>query len=664
MVTYKTPNVYVEEISKFPPSVAEVSTAVPAFIGYTEKAKRGSEDLTNKPTRISSLLDYETLFGEAGATKFEFTANEDGIEPISNPGQPKYLMYYALRLYFDNGGGSCYIVSVGKYNGNKKKDDFDKGLSVLEKEDEPTLILLTDAVNLETETDYYDLCQQALMQCHKLKDRFAILDVLPNNTSTKEAGDNFRNNLKESEVDYLKYGAAYYPYLQTSLNYYSTDVSVKESPDTDIDISFEYIQADSIRVTYTGKEEDEPKVNITQEENQTKDIDFSFDPSGQTLTIKLKKNNETVSNILTEWETWKNNADNSNGHSFNIIGINNNGTVNIFTASPPEPLKPLALKPLSVKVYNTSPNGILAAYVGPEEDEPKVVINVEQTQTEDVKFEVNNTTLTINIKDKKASVKTITDAWKADITNNSGNFQIKKNGDGSADISSKLEETKLTVPPTLTYYKTTKTDLYNKIKAEIAKQRVVLPPSPAIAGVYARVDRDRGVWKAPANVSLASVLAPTEKITNEEQEDLNIDPTAGKSINAIRSFTGKGILVWGARTLAGNDNEWKYIPVRRLFNLIEESIQKATAFVVFESNNAITWLKVQSLIESYLEGLWRQGALAGSTPEQAFFVHIGLGKTMTAQDIVDGRMIVEIGLAAVRPAEFIILKFSHKLQEV
>lgn len=181
--------------------------------------------------------------------------------------------------------------------------------------------------------------------------------------------------------------------------------------------------------------------------------------------------------------------------------------------------------------------------------------------------------------------------------------------------------------------------------------------------MYARVDRDKGVWKAPANVSLASILAPTVKISNEEQENLNIDPTAGKSINAIRSFTGKGTLIWGARTLAGNDNEWRYIPVRRLFNLIEESIQKATAFVVFESNNAITWLKVKSLIESYLEGLWRQGALAGSTPEQAYFVNIGLGKSMTAQDILEGRMIVEIGLAAVRPAEFIILKFSHKLQE-
>ena len=97
--------------------------------------------------------------------------------------------------------------------------------------------------------------------------------------------------------------------------------------------------------------------------------------------------------------------------------------------------------------------------------------------------------------------------------------------------------------------------------------------------------------------------------------------------------------------------------------MIEESVKKATAFAVFEGNDATTWLKVKGMIESYLYGLWQQGALAGPTPEAAYFVNVGLGRTMTTQDILEGRMIVEIGIAAVRPAEFIILKFSHKLQE-
>ena len=134
-------------------------------------------------------------------------------------------------------------------------------------------------------------------------------------------------------------------------------------------------------------------------------------------------------------------------------------------------------------------------------------------------------------------------------------------------------------------------------------------------------------------------------------------------MNAIRPFTGKGILVWGARTLAGNDSEWRYVSVRRFFNMVEESVKKATEPFVFEPNDANTWTKVRAMIENFLILQWRAGALAGAKPDNAFFVRVGLGQTMTAQDILDGRMIVEIGMAVVRPAEFIILRFSHKMQE-
>jgi phage tail sheath protein FI len=155
----------------------------------------------------------------------------------------------------------------------------------------------------------------------------------------------------------------------------------------------------------------------------------------------------------------------------------------------------------------------------------------------------------------------------------------------------------------------------------------------------------------------------THFITDDEQGPMNIDPGPGKSVNAIRPFNGKGILVWGARTLDGNSSEWRYISVRRFFIMVEESTKKATAHFVFEPNDANTWTKIRAMIENYLTLLWRDGALAGSKPEQAFFVKCGLGQTMTAQDILDGKLIVEIGMAAVRPAEFIILRFMHKLQE-
>ncbi|NRB39381.1 MAG: phage tail sheath family protein [Pseudomonadales bacterium] len=263
----------------------------------------------------------------------------------------------------------------------------------------------------------------------------------------------------------------------------------------------------------------------------------------------------------------------------------------------------------------------------------------------------------------------LVEAWAAwTDENDTQGFDLEVLGDADVGVlytkSVLLEKTnESTSSVSLKEIASTQTALHNAIKTALAGQRVILPSSPGVVGIYARVDRDRGVWKSPANESLSSVIGPMLKITNEEQENLNVDAMAGKSINAVRQFTGKGTLVWGARTLAGNDNEWRYISVRRLFNMIEESTQKASAFAVFEPNDASTWLKVKAMIESYLYSLWEKGALAGSTQEAAFYVNVGLGKTMTTDDVLNGRMIIEIGVAPVRPAEFIIIRFSHKLQE-
>ncbi|WP_084426878.1 phage tail sheath family protein [Aequorivita capsosiphonis] len=201
---------------------------------------------------------------------------------------------------------------------------------------------------------------------------------------------------------------------------------------------------------------------------------------------------------------------------------------------------------------------------------------------------------------------------------------------------------------------------YQEIKTSIDAKNLELLPSAAVAGVYARTDAARGVWKAPANVSLNKVKAPSLKIDAAQQENLNVSNT-GKSINAIRAFSGKGVMVWGARTLAGNDNEWRYIPVRRLANMIEQSVKNATARFVNEPNDAETWIRIKAMTENYLTTLWRSGALAGDKLEKAFYVRIGVGETMTARDVQDGKMILEIGIAAVRPTEFIRLKLTQEM---
>lgn len=541
MPTYNTPGVWVEEISTLPPSVAQVATAVPAFIGYTEKG--------SGVARVSSLLDYESTFGKAKPSTFQATLNSDGsIEVTRTDAETnQFVMYYGLSLYFRNGGGPCYVVSVGNYDATPAKEHFLSGLALLEKEDEPTLIVLLDAVKLskavpnsDPTTDYFDVAQQALSQSNKLGDRFVILDLPRNDSDVSKDISFFRSKIG---INYLSYGAGYHPFLQTTLNY------------------------------------------LYQEEN-----------------VKV-----------------------------------------------PGPLQWI------------SPNkGIIVSRSGSVASKVKITVNPDNTITV-VNFSTSEpNTLAIIIPAAGAKGVDVATAWKTFSGNRAG-FDIVANGTGSANILTVAAS--LSSQLTLAAIKTSNTALYNQIKAALLNQRVALPPSSAIAGIYAKVDAERGVWKAPANVSIASVIGPVSKISNEDQGTLNVDADSGKSINAIRDFTGKGTLVWGARTLAGNDNEWRYVPVRRLFITIEESTRKASSFAVFEPNDATTWLKVKAMIDSYLYGLWEQGALAGSKPEQAYFVNVGLGKTMTAQDILEGRMNVEIGVAAVRPAEFIILKFSHKMQE-
>jgi len=206
--------------------------------------------------------------------------------------------------------------------------------------------------------------------------------------------------------------------------------------------------------------------------------------------------------------------------------------------------------------------------------------------------------------------------------------------------------------------------LFFQCKAAIEQIELVLPASCGVVGKYAETDDRRGVWKAPANIGIDLAVRPEILVTHKEQAELNVDTKSGKSINVIRTFPGRGpAIIWGARTLAGNDNEWRYISVRRFFNMVEESTKNATVQFVFEPNDENTWVRVKSMIQNYLTQQWKAGALMGATTDQAFYVHVGLGETMTELDIWEGRMIVEIGMAVVRPAEFIILKFMHKMLE-
>ncbi|MDT8303356.1 MAG: phage tail sheath family protein [Sedimentisphaerales bacterium] len=205
------------------------------------------------------------------------------------------------------------------------------------------------------------------------------------------------------------------------------------------------------------------------------------------------------------------------------------------------------------------------------------------------------------------------------------------------------------------YYPWIKTSIETAENDNITYIQDFVPPSGYVAGIYAKIDDERGVWKAPAGVEVDIKGAAEVELDlpAKARDELN---QAG--INCIRNF-GQGIIkVWGARTLALN-NQWKYVNVRRLCIFLEESIKEATRWVVFEPNDEPLWTKVKSRINSFLRNLWRLGAFMGSTSEKAFFVKCGLSTTMLQFDIDTGRVIIEIGIAPLRPAEFIILRIIH-----
>ena len=181
---------------------------------------------------------------------------------------------------------------------------------------------------------------------------------------------------------------------------------------------------------------------------------------------------------------------------------------------------------------------------------------------------------------------------------------------------------------------------------------LAVPPSGHVAGIYARSDNERGVHKAPANEVIRGALEAAQQITKGEQDTLN--PIG---VNCLRSFTGRGLRIWGARTLS-SDPAWRYVNVRRLFNYVESSIERGTQWVVFEPNDPDLWARVKRDVEAFLTGAWRDGMLFGRTPQEAFFVKCD--DELNPPDVRDrGQLFIDIGLAPVKPAEFVVFRLSQ-----
>jgi uncharacterized protein len=202
---------------------------------------------------------------------------------------------------------------------------------------------------------------------------------------------------------------------------------------------------------------------------------------------------------------------------------------------------------------------------------------------------------------------------------------------------------------------------YALIIKHVLNNANILPPSGAMAGVITTIDNQEGPWQAPANTSIVGAASLPISLSDSQQGNLNMDAVSGKSINAIRFFNGMGILVWGARTLDGNSQDWKYIPVRRTLIFIEQSCKLAAHTYVFEPNDKNTWEAVIAMISSFLTSVWKEGGLQGASASDAFSVACGLGVTMTGEDILNGFMNVTVKVAVTHPAEFIVLTFQQQM---
>lgn len=462
MSVYRNLGVYSEEISGFSPAVEEVDTALPAFIGYTAKAKRKEEkDLHQVPVRISSMREYENLFGFPFESDIEISVDLTESNRFVVTGYREspllYLLYYSVRIYFDNGGGPCYILSVDSYQNPQQvtlrrnpvsgRSGLLDGLNRLALLTDISLIVIPEAVKLPA-GDYSFLVQSALLQCSTLGNRFAIFDLY---NGDSDCPDLNRNKSLFGSY-FLNCGSAYYPFVRTKMNSYLGN------------------EGSNVSVIYSGE-------------------------------------------------------------SFNLL-------------------------------------------------------------------------------------------------------QVKK----------------CNFP------------LYKFVKRELNYRFINLPSCGAVAGAYVATDKSKGVWKSPANFSLSGVLEPVVNIDSFSADSIDAEAETGKAINSIRSVSGKGTFVLGAKTLAFSEEEESYVPVSRFLIMVKESLRKSTGWVAFEPNDTFTWNKVRLMIENYLTGKWQDGALAGMNVQGAFYVKCGLGSTMTDQDLENGRIIIEVGLAMLRPAEFTVFTITHLLR--
>ncbi len=690
---YKTPGVYLKDVTQPRPTLPSLETAVPAFIGYTEKALDAQgRSLHLVPTRIRTLGEMEAYFGGAFQPSsyrvYMDLAKAHRIQRVEI--QDRFYLFDSLRHYFDQGGTDAYLVSIGHYAeglqpapvAQEPEDDdcrprpkqpssshegqnqsllpwhhFQQGVDALMGYDEPTLILFPDAVRFRRASDNTpdddslgQLQQYALRHCARRKDRFCLFDLMPGDTLQEELL-RFRDAVGSSHLDY---GAAYHPWIWTTYehSFHYRDLSffdVSSGAPLDAQVALSSSVASESKERYQQLIEDTDEASTEVEallasanlsRADATRTDLVLDDAARTFRMEASATPPGLDR-LTSYQAL---ADLVRGWGLSFYQLD---------------------QQVSTPLQQAIEEGIASERL-PRQLQTWVAI--EKSERAGHRYGAEEAAWQMELLELLSGSRWLGSKKVEDIealvfpSDEALLSAIIDVGSALSQAMARVVAHALSIEAAWEQRLFVEHPVLQQVVQAIRQEGQKIPPSGTIAGVIVATDAQRGVWKAPANVSLNATLGPVLSIEDRAQEDMNVHET-GKAVNAIRSFPGRGAVVWGSRTLLANSLEWRYVPVRRLFLYAETYLRRASESLVFEPNDANTWLRLRNLIDSFLRGLWRKGALYGSTAQEAYFIGIGLGESMTTQDLLEGRMVVEVGLAAARPAEYLLIRYECRMEQ-
>ena len=691
--TYYAPGVYIEEVDKGTKPIQGVATSVTAFIGFTQKAEKPEADglttrsILGKPTLITNWGQYEQHFG---------SFHKDAYLP------------YAVRGFFDNGGTRCYVTSVFAMESHRAQR-LVKGRDRQQEKDIPVLLIKAakggkegNAITVQLmpliDEDVSMLSdKQRKEKRYKAVINGAVIEELSLSYEEEQQAEMIARQESdiatlEQEINQMKEG-----WKSKGIDLEATGakwVTLKEEhPDIDLEaIKSELTNKD--QKLKQAKEHLGADQKRLSEQKSGKNQEQSEDDAALIFSLDNLPFLSEAKGEEQRWRAWRKEKEKAKA--------NPNNNRKAATPAPGSYIDQKERKiPVEIwKLHKQGPESIVLPKTDEtftlehgtlkfdfelleakgQWDETKLA-----TSSEADFFTANSRTLYLGDEPKRLGInghfayEDVNLVCAPDIMKA---YDILDNKDDADTIVQGIQEAILTfckrahypfaildTPPDkgvqeiadwrmelpggdtmhgALYYPWIKiTDPFD------AKRKISIPPCGHIAGIYARSDNERGVHKAPANELVSGAIDLALKVTKNEQELLN-----PMGVNCIRQFPGRGIRVWGARTLAMTDPSWRYINVRRLFSYVEASVERSTQWIVFEPNDHILWAKVRRDITAFLRTVWLSGALFGVTPEQSFYVKCD--EETNLPELRDlGQMVCEIGMAPVKPAEFVIFRFSQ-----